>query len=85
MGPGSYNIFNETIPVYPNPTMSATQVNIPYGMSLEQIIISDIYGRTVRRLVSGNSINLSGLRKGTYTVQMIKASGERTTTKLLVN
>lgn len=71
--------------VYPNPTMGATQLNIANGMSLKQIHISDMYGRRVRPQISGTTINLSGLRQGTYIVEMIRSGGERISNKLVVN
>jgi len=71
--------------VYPNPTMGATQLNIQNGISLKQICISDMYGRIVKRQTSGTVIDVSGLGKGSYIVQMIKSSGERISNKLVVN
>ena len=71
--------------VYPNPTSGATQLNISNARSLKQISISDIYGRVVKRLVPGTSIDVSGLRKGSYIVQLINSSGKRMNNKLVVN
>ncbi|MFT3909330.1 MAG: T9SS type A sorting domain-containing protein [Ferruginibacter sp.] len=71
--------------VYPNPTMGAMQLNISNGSSLKQVFISDIYGRIVKRLDSSATINLSGLGKGSYIIQMIKTNGERVCNKVVVN
>ncbi|MEO6668369.1 MAG: T9SS type A sorting domain-containing protein [Ferruginibacter sp.] len=71
--------------IYPNPTMGATQLNILDEKSLKQICITDMYGRPVRQQSSGNLINISGLRKGFYTVEMIKSNRQRISSKLIVN
>ncbi len=78
-------IANDPLLVYPNPTMGASRLNIPHGISLKQICISDMYGRIVKHQTSGNIIDLSGLRKGTYIVRMTKPGGETVSNKLIVN
>lgn len=71
--------------LYPNPTYGATQVKVSKAGSLKQICISDIYGRTIRREVPATTIELSGLRKGSYIIQMITSDGDKINKKLIVN
>lgn len=71
--------------VYPNPSMGATQLNVPNGMSLKQIYISDEYGRIVRRQGPGTMLNIRGLNTGSYFIQAIQTNGERVNNKLIVN
>ena len=76
---------NTSLLVYPNPTMGTTQLNIPNGILLNQIYISDIYGSIVGRQNPGTTISVSGLGKGFYIVTMIKPREERISNKLVVN
>lgn len=76
---------NATALVYPNPTMGATQLNIPGASTLKYILVSDVYGRIVLRQRPASIINISALKQGTYFVQLIKQDGTMVTDKLLVN
>jgi hypothetical protein len=76
---------NESLLVYPNPTMGASQLAIPGSIKPQQILISDFYGRILKRQTSATIIDVSGLKKGSYIVQMIKSTGERVSNKLVVN
>jgi len=73
--------------VYPNP--SSDKLNISDYTSVKEIVISDLYGRSVYQSGSfstGNgTVDVKNFTKGTYVVKITRLSGEFSSHKVLVN
>jgi GH35 family endo-1,4-beta-xylanase len=67
-----------TIPihVYPNPFAEKLIIEFTAGIAIDEIVLSDITGREIRRVPANNltftSINTNGIGKGIYTLQFVK-------------
>ena len=71
--------------LYPNPTMGATKLSLANQSYLRQSVITDITGRVVRRQGSGSTIDINGLGKGSYFIQVLNLNGEMKSSKLIIN
>jgi uncharacterized repeat protein (TIGR01451 family) len=76
--------------LYPNPTNSFIQVNLQNTAELlENVIIYDVLGKTVKNLSANNSnemkVDVSNLSKGVYQVEIITQSDLKITKKLVIN
>lgn len=56
----------EEIKVYPNPTSG----NLNFDREIDQIILTDLLGKQIRKKTSSAFINLDGISTGTYLIQM---------------
>ena len=67
--------------IYPNPTKG--QVNIVSKSDVKSILLVDMNGRAVKSFENTKQIDLSGLQKGVYILNVTLADGQRTATKLI--
>jgi Fe-S cluster assembly scaffold protein SufB len=57
----------ENVKIYPNPTNSIINIDVPFSYEKSEVSIVDVNGRTVVKASSiENSINVSGLTEGVY-------------------
>jgi len=80
----------ENFVLYPNPTNSFIQVNLQNTTELlEDVIIYDVLGKTVKNLSANNSnemkVDVSNLSKGVYLVEITTQSDLKITKKLVIN
>lgn len=61
-----------SVSIYPNPTVGMVVVN---GTMVNRIDVIDLAGCIVRTIESSNSINLSGLFDGVYTLRIVSKDG----------
>ncbi|MGB3547250.1 MAG: PA14 domain-containing protein [Saprospiraceae bacterium] len=70
------------IDLYPNPAGAEVILDLPYGLNVEHVVISNAMGQVVRTLVPGGEsrlrIDLNGLARGVYTVSVLEPEGKRT-------
>ena len=69
------------VSVFPNPTKG--QVNIESKSPVKSIILVDLNGRIVKTFENIKQLNLSGLEKGVYMLNVTLADGQKTSTKLV--
>lgn len=69
------------VSVYPNPTKG--QVNIVSKSDVKSILLVDMNGRAVKSFENIKQIDLSGLAKGVYILNITLADGQRTSSKLI--
>tara|TARA_B100000886_G_scaffold13937_1_gene9027 strand:+ start:523 stop:2385 length:1863 start_codon:yes stop_codon:yes gene_type:complete len=80
----SYSTFN----VFPNPNNGILNISIANSSGKQTIEIKNIIGQTVYSKIASNSssntINLSNINKGIYTVSLINENGTSTTKKIII-
>ena len=67
--------------VYPNPAKNVINVNIETLVGNGQIIVTDLFGKTVKTQslsMGNNAINIASLTKGFYLVSVITNAGKNT-------
>jgi hypothetical protein len=69
------------VSIYPNPTKG--QVNVVSKSAVKSILLVDMNGRAVKTFENIKQIDLSGLQKGVYMLNVTLADGQRTSTKLI--
>lgn len=62
------NQANERISVSPNPVSQLLNINVPAGITLDKIIITDVFGKTIG-LENGTAIDVEKLASGMYILQ----------------
>ena len=75
------NAAKNAVTVYPNPTKG--QVNIQSKSTVKSILLVDMNGRTVKTFENIKQIDLSGLQKGVYMLNVTLSDGQKTSTKLI--
>ncbi|MBP5241893.1 MAG: T9SS type A sorting domain-containing protein [Bacteroidales bacterium] len=84
--PVGINVADEgTVNIYPNPATDMLNIALE-GTTVNEVIIIDIYGKTVaRRAVTNgyNSLNINGLPAGMYFVQLRADNDVKATKKLI--
>jgi hypothetical protein len=79
-------VSNEQLVVYPNPAHSSINLNIKTLVGKGSIVVTDLYGKTVKTQalsMGTNTIDIAKLSKGMYFVSTITNEG-KTTKKLIV-
>ena len=69
------------VSVYPNPTKG--QVNVVSKSAVKSILLVDMNGRAVKSFDEVKQLDLSGLAKGVYILNITLADGQKTSTKLI--
>jgi hypothetical protein len=60
--------------VYPNPATSLLQLQVPEGIQIDKIAITDALGKQIFQKTGNNTtVNIENLRSGTYIVQVYSA------------
>lgn len=75
------SLSKNAVSIYPNPTKG--QVNIESKSSVKSILLVDMNGRTVKTFENIKQLDLSGLQKGVYMLNVTLADGQKTSTKLI--
>ena len=69
------------VSVYPNPTKG--QVNVVSKSAVKSILLVDMNGRAVKSFDEIKQLDLTGLAKGVYILNITLADGQKTSTKLI--
>ena len=69
------------VSVYPNPTKG--QVNVVSKSAIKSILLVDMNGRAVKSFDNIKQLDLSGLAKGVYLLNITLADGQSTSTKVI--
>ena len=80
------NLKTKDFTLYPDPAKSVVSLKVETLIGEGQIIISDLYGKTVKTQplsMGNNSLNIANLSKGFYLISTITSEG-KTTKKLVV-
>ncbi|OWK75035.1 hypothetical protein CBW16_06510 [Flavobacteriaceae bacterium JJC] len=75
------NAIKAAVSVYPNPTKG--QVHIESKSAVKSIVLVDMNGRSVKTFENMKQLDLSGLQKGVYMLNVTLADGQKTSTKLI--
>ena len=70
--PSQLSTLNSQLSIYPNPTTGRVQLNVTEA---EKIEVLDLVGRRVAMFENTNTLDLSGLADGTYTLRMTMPEG----------
>ena len=71
--------------VYPNPVQNVVHIDGLDESLCDEILISDITGRIVKRYPFSNELNVSDLQNGVYMIRIINKDGSNNTSKLLIS
>ena len=77
-----------SLSVYPNPAGNIVNVSLPANVDVTRatIVLADIYGRQLKKLVTvnyNNSINLSGMASGVYLLEIFDGKKPVTVQKVI--
>ncbi|MCB0820813.1 MAG: T9SS type A sorting domain-containing protein, partial [Bacteroidetes bacterium] len=73
---------NKQLLLYPNPAENF--VIISGCTPQEEVVITDITGRTIHPAMAGNKADVSNLANGVYTIHVLRTDGVLSTSKLLI-
>ena len=80
----SYSTFN----IFPNPNNGILNISLANSSGKQTIEIKNIIGQTVYSKITSNStsntINLSNINKGIYTVSLINENGTSSSKKIII-
>ncbi|MCX8522456.1 T9SS type A sorting domain-containing protein [Chryseobacterium formosus] len=82
-GLGTADIKKVTVGVYPNPTNGI--LNIKTDSPIENVNVTNIVGQRLKVQYSNNQINLQGLPKGVYIVEVVMKNGQKISKKVIKN
>ena len=74
-----------TLNVYPNPAQNVVHINGLDADCCDEILISDVTGRVVKRSQYSNELNVSELQDGAYMISIVMADCLYKTSKLLIS
>ena len=72
-----------TAQIYPNPAINHFSIQLPSNNAFKNIMVFDMTGKRVIKTTLTNNIDISGLKKGLYMVQ-INAKNKQVTKKLII-
>ncbi len=78
---GQLTIDNAQFTIYPNPARSFIRLNVETLVGKGQIVVTDLYGKTVRTQtlsMGNNNVDIANLSKGFYLVSVITVNGKNT-------
>lgn len=81
LGTSNVSSVKNTVSVYPNPTKG--EVNVVSKSAVKSILLVDMNGRAVKSFDNIKQLDLSGLSKGVYILNITLADGQKTSTKLV--
>lgn len=63
------------VSLFPNPARDVVSINVPGGVSIENVTLTDVLGKVQRAAVSNGTINVSNLSQGLYMVTIKTSAG----------
>lgn len=66
------------VSIYPNPATDVLNINVPSSIELAGVTVYDVLGKKVNTEVSNDQVNVSGLSRGVYVVNVITNAGTLT-------
>jgi hypothetical protein len=81
----SVNEFTSGVSMYPNPSSGNVKLDFK-DQGRHEVKVADVSGRLVQEYSSGkNSLQITNLEQGMYTVSILNTEGQQTTLKLVVD
>lgn len=76
-------IFENSVSVFPNP--STDLIFIKSSVEIKSVVMEDVYGRNCFIKSSNNSLDISGLAKGSYVLKLSFMNGKQSYKKVVIN